>query len=316
MFPHILAGRLWPTPTPLLRRSVIDAVGLFRNFSIFEDWDYECRAAALGVKLHHCREFLADKRDVRAQEGRPQAGFRSQSSGTTLGFTNCCLAMLGKVKLETWTSTGSRRGSSASQGMRGGGSRGRGETMRGVGDGRGATAGLDSHVHGRVADVWMARCWAGVANRRPAAWRAAARSFRACGVRFRSRSGSRSVAPGDAARTRCTTCRARMSCAATPAHHRQARRIFAREGNRAELAVGSVRDVGVRRVLPGAPANLFTLPDDYPALVARVSAGREDTLRAVGRLSVLSRTGLKAQCPNAPRTWRRSAPARSSPSSA
>lgn len=55
------------------------------------------------------------------------------------------------------------------------------------------------------------------------------------------------------------------------AHDRQARRIFKHEGHRSEVTVGSVRDIGVRLVLPGAPANLIALPHGYEALVARVS---------------------------------------------
>lgn len=62
MFPEILFGRFWGTPTPLYRRTVIEAIGFFRNLSIYEDWEYECRAAAIGVKLQHCKEFLADIR--------------------------------------------------------------------------------------------------------------------------------------------------------------------------------------------------------------------------------------------------------------
>jgi len=74
MFPEILFGRLWPAPAPLFRRTVIDSIGFFRDLTIYEDWEYECRAAAIGVKLHHCKEFLADKRDVHEREGRRKGG--------------------------------------------------------------------------------------------------------------------------------------------------------------------------------------------------------------------------------------------------
>jgi glycosyltransferase involved in cell wall biosynthesis len=74
LFPEILSGRLWPAPAPLFRRTLIDSIGLFHDLRIYEDWEYECRAAATGVELHHCREFLADKRDVHAQEGRRKGG--------------------------------------------------------------------------------------------------------------------------------------------------------------------------------------------------------------------------------------------------
>ena len=74
MFPEILFGRLWPAPAPLFRRAVVDAIGFFRDLTIYEDWEYECRAAAIGVELYHCKEFLADKRDVHAREGRRKGG--------------------------------------------------------------------------------------------------------------------------------------------------------------------------------------------------------------------------------------------------
>lgn len=55
------------------------------------------------------------------------------------------------------------------------------------------------------------------------------------------------------------------------AHHRQARRVFGRDGHHGEIAVGSIRDVGVRLVRPEALDNLIALQDGYEALVARVS---------------------------------------------
>ena len=69
LFPHILRGRVWPTPSPLYRRAVVDANGPVRPLAIYEDWEYEARAAARHVKLHYCDEFLADKRDVHELEG-------------------------------------------------------------------------------------------------------------------------------------------------------------------------------------------------------------------------------------------------------
>jgi glycosyltransferase involved in cell wall biosynthesis len=70
LFPAILAGRLWPSPVPLYRRALIDAIGLYREWSIHREWEFECRAAALGTKLHHVPEFLADVRGVHHLEGR------------------------------------------------------------------------------------------------------------------------------------------------------------------------------------------------------------------------------------------------------
>jgi len=63
MFPSFLTERWWDTPTPLYRRSVCEAAGPWEPLSLHEDWEYDCRVAALGTRLVHCREFLADVRD-------------------------------------------------------------------------------------------------------------------------------------------------------------------------------------------------------------------------------------------------------------
>ncbi|HYE84800.1 MAG TPA: glycosyltransferase [Vicinamibacterales bacterium] len=73
LFPKVLDGKFWPAPAPLYRRDVVDANGLFGDYSAYEDWEYECRAAARGVRLHHCREFLADKRATHLLEQRPSS---------------------------------------------------------------------------------------------------------------------------------------------------------------------------------------------------------------------------------------------------
>jgi glycosyltransferase involved in cell wall biosynthesis len=73
LFPHVLDGKFWPAPAPLYRREVVDANGPFGDFSAYEDWEYECRAAARGVRLDHCREFLADKRATYLVEARPKS---------------------------------------------------------------------------------------------------------------------------------------------------------------------------------------------------------------------------------------------------
>jgi hypothetical protein len=53
---------------------VTDAIGPFGDHPIYEDWEYESRAGALGVRLHHCGELLADKRDAHAVERRRKGG--------------------------------------------------------------------------------------------------------------------------------------------------------------------------------------------------------------------------------------------------
>lgn len=73
LFPELLRRRIWAAPSPLYRRSVIDAAGPFHEV-IDADWEFECRIAALGVRLHHCRVFVADVRNTHAIEGRRQPG--------------------------------------------------------------------------------------------------------------------------------------------------------------------------------------------------------------------------------------------------
>jgi hypothetical protein len=63
MFPTFLDDRWWDTPTPLYRRSVCDTAGPWTDLRLEEDWEYDCRIAALGTKLVHCSEFLVEVRD-------------------------------------------------------------------------------------------------------------------------------------------------------------------------------------------------------------------------------------------------------------
>lgn len=74
LFPAVLSGKIWPTPAPLYRRSVVDDNGGFLDVSIHQDWEYECRAAARGVRLHHARAYLADLRGAHHREGRKKGG--------------------------------------------------------------------------------------------------------------------------------------------------------------------------------------------------------------------------------------------------
>lgn len=62
IFPTVLKSRLWATLSPLYRRSACEAIGQWSSKRIFEDWDYDCRAGLLGIKLHYCDKPLALKR--------------------------------------------------------------------------------------------------------------------------------------------------------------------------------------------------------------------------------------------------------------
>jgi glycosyltransferase involved in cell wall biosynthesis len=63
MFPAFLRERWWDTPTPLYRASACDAAGPWTELRLEEDWEYDCRVAALGTRLVHCPEYVAEVRD-------------------------------------------------------------------------------------------------------------------------------------------------------------------------------------------------------------------------------------------------------------
>jgi hypothetical protein len=71
LYPELVLGRIWPSPSPLFRRDVVEAAGPFREL-VNSDWEFECRTGALGVQLHHCRAYLADVRNTHRLEGRRQ----------------------------------------------------------------------------------------------------------------------------------------------------------------------------------------------------------------------------------------------------
>jgi glycosyltransferase involved in cell wall biosynthesis len=74
MFPAFLQSRWWSTLAPLWRRSLTDRIGPWLPLMNEEDWEYDCRAAALGVRLAYCPEFLAE---VRSHDGE-----RASQNGT------------------------------------------------------------------------------------------------------------------------------------------------------------------------------------------------------------------------------------------
>jgi hypothetical protein len=62
MFPSILLGRWWDTPSPLYRRSVTDAAGPWTSLRLEEDWEYDARVASLGTRLVFVPEVLTEVR--------------------------------------------------------------------------------------------------------------------------------------------------------------------------------------------------------------------------------------------------------------
>jgi glycosyltransferase involved in cell wall biosynthesis len=80
IFPAVLQGRLWPTMSPLYRRSVTDAIGPWASQRILEDWDYECRAGLLGTQLHYCPQAVA----MVCDEGDAHAGLSWQADNQAM----------------------------------------------------------------------------------------------------------------------------------------------------------------------------------------------------------------------------------------
>lgn len=72
MFPSFLHSRWWGTSTPLYRREVSDKAGPWTELRYEEDWEYDCRIASQGIRLHYCNEFVSNERDH--NEGRLSRG--------------------------------------------------------------------------------------------------------------------------------------------------------------------------------------------------------------------------------------------------
>jgi glycosyltransferase involved in cell wall biosynthesis len=62
MFPSFLESRWWGTSTPLYRRTVVDITGPWTNLQSEEDWEYDCRVAALGTRLYYCNVLVSEQR--------------------------------------------------------------------------------------------------------------------------------------------------------------------------------------------------------------------------------------------------------------
>jgi glycosyltransferase involved in cell wall biosynthesis len=62
MFPAMLRSRIWQTMTPLYRRTLIDRAGAWLPLVNEEDWEYDARIAAFGVRLVHVAEWIGEYR--------------------------------------------------------------------------------------------------------------------------------------------------------------------------------------------------------------------------------------------------------------
>lgn len=59
LFPALLVDRWWGTSTPLYRRSVTDAAGPWLELRLNEDWEYDARIGATGVRLVRVAEWVS-----------------------------------------------------------------------------------------------------------------------------------------------------------------------------------------------------------------------------------------------------------------
>ena len=63
MFPDFLNERWWETATPLYRRRATDAAGPWLASKLEEDWEYDCRVAAVGGRLAYVEQAVSEHRD-------------------------------------------------------------------------------------------------------------------------------------------------------------------------------------------------------------------------------------------------------------
>ncbi len=63
MFPSFLQSRWWSTANPLYRASVCDIAGPWSSLKSEEDWEYDCRIAAIGSPLYYAAEYVCEIRD-------------------------------------------------------------------------------------------------------------------------------------------------------------------------------------------------------------------------------------------------------------
>jgi hypothetical protein len=75
MFPSLLESRWWGTSTPLYRKQLTDLAGSWVDLRNEEDWEYDCRVAALEVRLHYVADFVSEERD--------HPGHRLSAAGST-----------------------------------------------------------------------------------------------------------------------------------------------------------------------------------------------------------------------------------------
>ena len=62
LFPAMLESRWWGTSSPLYRSSLTNSAGPWLPLRVEEDWEYDCRLAAQGVRLHFVDDWVSEER--------------------------------------------------------------------------------------------------------------------------------------------------------------------------------------------------------------------------------------------------------------
>lgn len=102
MFPSMLTSRWWDTPTPLYRASILDVAGAWTDLRAEEDWEYDCRIAAQGVRLAYVPEWLCEIRvglDDRLS-GRGEVSLRDRARAHLLILEHAAAADIPRASVE------------------------------------------------------------------------------------------------------------------------------------------------------------------------------------------------------------------------
>lgn len=99
MFPAFLLSRWWDTSTPLFRRDVVDAAGPWLDLRVEEDWEYDARVASLGTRLHYCRQWVSETRQLDPGRASRKTGpevLRSRARAHALIYAHARRAGIGE----------------------------------------------------------------------------------------------------------------------------------------------------------------------------------------------------------------------------
>jgi hypothetical protein len=101
LFPSMLAERWWGTSTPVYRADLLGRAGPWTRLRTNEDWEYDCRLAAMGVRLCYVPRILSRERGhtgPRQSEGggREPAKLADRARAHGLVFSHAVRAGIGE----------------------------------------------------------------------------------------------------------------------------------------------------------------------------------------------------------------------------